>query len=291
MNKPMIIADLVDKRRRLSTCSIFHRSLREFGTDVIGLFNDQLHDKENKQFVVAALFSVREVETTDLSIITAANLKFQSLLRSGREFKLDGYYMLFSRLVVLLNLPEPDTHGEARLFDPDGKIRKTICQDQYLKHINKCHDKHFLEKMKHEFYDTFGLNEKYVICMFSYFLPCTKPKHLCSLVLCEFAKKHKEQLIVSYNHIWLFSESSNKAWNLMRRNNNIYCMHAKDVCFTPKIQLPGIDIEDTIDECLDDDEDISSFSRLVKRFQKRTSIRRENRTEKKKQKSWRTDLI
>jgi hypothetical protein len=43
---------------------------QEFGTDVIGLFNDQLHD-QTKQFVVAALVSVREIETTDLSIITA----------------------------------------------------------------------------------------------------------------------------------------------------------------------------------------------------------------------------
>ena len=109
MNKSTIIDDLVDKRRRLSTFSMFHRSLREFGTDVIGLFNDQFHE-QRKQFVVAALFSVREIETTDLSIITAANLKFQSLRRSGREFKLDGYYMLFSRLVVLLNLPGQRTH-------------------------------------------------------------------------------------------------------------------------------------------------------------------------------------
>jgi hypothetical protein len=37
--------------------------------------------------------------------------------------------MLFGRLVVLLNLPKPPTHGEARLFDHDGEIRKTICQD------------------------------------------------------------------------------------------------------------------------------------------------------------------
>jgi adenylyl- and sulfurtransferase ThiI len=50
---------------------------------------DQLHDKK-KQFVVAALVSVREIETTDLSIITAANLEFQSLHRSGSEFKLDA---------------------------------------------------------------------------------------------------------------------------------------------------------------------------------------------------------
>jgi hypothetical protein len=269
---------------------MFHRSLREFGTDVIGLFNDQLHDKKN-QFVVAALVSVREIETTDLSIITAANLEFQSLRRSGSEFKLDGYNMLFSRLVVLLNLPEPCTHGEARLFDPDGKIRKTLCQDRYLKYINARHDIHFLEKMKHEFYNTFGPNEKYVICMFSHFLPCTDPRHLCSRVLCEFATKHKEQLIVSYQHVWYFSANRNKAWNLMRRNDNIYCMHAKDVCFNPKIQLPGINIEDTIDKWLDDDEDISRFISLAKRFQKRTSICRQNRKEKKKQMSWKPDLI
>jgi hypothetical protein len=70
---------------------------------VIGLFNDQLH-KEANQFVVAVLFSVREIETKDLSIITAANSKFQSLCRSRSEFKLDKYYMLFSRLVVLRNM-------------------------------------------------------------------------------------------------------------------------------------------------------------------------------------------
>jgi hypothetical protein len=69
--------------------------------------------------------------------------------------------MLFSRLVVLLNLPEPYTHGEARLFDPDGKIRKTIYQDRYLKYINARHDINFLGKMKHEFYNTFGAYSKY----------------------------------------------------------------------------------------------------------------------------------
>jgi hypothetical protein len=264
--------------------------LREFGTDVIGLFNDQLHIQKN-QFVVAALVSVREIESTDLSIITAANFKFQSLCRSGRELKLDKYYMLFSRLVVLLNVPEPPTHGEGRLFDPDGKIRKTICQEQNFKDIDAYHDGHFLEKMKHDFYNTIEPNEKYVICMYSHYLPCTEPEHLCSRVLCEFATKHKEQLIVSYQQPWKDSVNRYEAWDLMRGNDNIYCMHAKDVCFTPKIQLPGIIIEDTIDEWLDDDEDFSSFSRLVKRFQKRTSICRQNRKEKKKQKSWKPDLI
>jgi hypothetical protein len=49
----------------------------------------------------------------------------------------------------------------------------------------------------------------------------------------------KEQLIVSYQHVWYFSANRNKAWNLMRRNDNIYWMHAKDVCFNPKIQVQG----------------------------------------------------
>jgi hypothetical protein len=58
-----------------------------------------------------------------------------------------------------------------------------------------------------------------------------------------------------------------------------------------QIQLPGINIEDTIDKWLDDDEDISRFISLAKRFQKRTSICRQNRKEKKKQMSWKPDLI
>jgi hypothetical protein len=68
-------------------------------------------------------------------------------------------------------------------------------------------------------------------------------------------------------------------------------MHAKDVCFTPKIQLPGINIEDTIDEWLDDDEDISRFISLAKRFQKRTSICVKIEKKKKNQMSWKPDLI
>ena len=73
MNNPTIIDDLVDERRRLSSFSMFHRSLREFGTKVIGLFNDQLHN-QTKQFVVPALVSLREIETTDLSIITFSDV-------------------------------------------------------------------------------------------------------------------------------------------------------------------------------------------------------------------------
>jgi hypothetical protein len=246
---------------------------------VIGFFNDQLH-QQKKQFVVAALVSVREIETTDLSFITAANSEFEFLCRSGSGFKLNKYYMLFSRLVVLLNHPKPYTHGEARLFDPDAEIRKTICQDQYLNDINACDDDNFLEKMKRAFYNKLGQNEKYVICMFSHLLPCTQPKHLCSRVLCEFATKHKEQIIVSYYNVSSSDTNSNNAWNLLRRNDNIYCMHAQDVCFNPKTQLPGINIEDTLDEWLDEDEDISRFISFAKRFQKRTSICRQNRKEK-----------
>jgi hypothetical protein len=63
---------------------------------VIGLFNDQLHDKK-KQFVVAALVSVREIETTDLSIITAANLEFQSLSKRIIEFMLH----LFEKMYIM----------------------------------------------------------------------------------------------------------------------------------------------------------------------------------------------
>jgi hypothetical protein len=80
-------------------------------------------------------------------------------------------------------LHEPRTHGEGRLFDHDGKIRKTICQDQYLNDINACHHVDVLEKMKYDFHGTFKGNEKYVICMFSHYLPCTEPEHLCSRVV------------------------------------------------------------------------------------------------------------
>jgi hypothetical protein len=80
-----------------------------------------------------------------------------------------------------------------RLFDHDGEIRKTICQD-FTADADDDDDVHFLEEMKSDFYDTFGSNEKYVICMFSHYLPCTDPEHLCSRVLCEFATQHNEQL-------------------------------------------------------------------------------------------------
>jgi hypothetical protein len=45
------------------------------------------------------------------------------------------------------------------------------------------------------------------------------------------------QIIVSYYNVSSSDTNSNNAWNLLRRNDNIYCMHAQDVCFNPKIQL------------------------------------------------------
>jgi hypothetical protein len=135
--------------------------------------------------------------------------------------------MLFSRLVVLLNLPEPCTHGEARLFDPDGKIRKTLCFS--------------LSSMP--YYDL-QKNTKHAD---------TKR----SIALYALSQIHIEP--VNTNVLGQYRVKSVRTY-ILHTFDNIYCMHAKDVCFNPKIQLPGINIEDTIDKWLDDDEDISRNS-------------------------------
>ena len=125
---------------------------------------------------------------------------------------------------------------------------------------------------------------RYVICVFTFFIPCTIPGHMCSKLLCEFATQNNKQLILSYAEVHNLTNPK-IAWSDMKNCKNVYCMHSKDIHFI-SVNLPLTDINETIEAWLFDDEDYPACNRLVRRFAKRTSKRKLYRKCKEKHKTW-----
>jgi ribonucleotide reductase alpha subunit len=119
---------LVYDRLRIDAFAKFHRSLREFGMKAMGFIEEQVPGQTRRQFVTAAIVSCREIEMEDLKCIIDANNKLNILQTTNTKVKFQDYFLLFKRVVVILNLPSPSIHGECRLFDPYCRIRKEICE-------------------------------------------------------------------------------------------------------------------------------------------------------------------
>ena len=285
MDERNIVQSLVYDRLRIDAFSKFHRSLREFGMKAMDFIEEQVPGQTRRQFVTAAIVSCREIEMEDLKCIIDANNKLNVLQTTNTKVKVHDYFLLFKRIVVILNLPSPKIHGECRLFDPHCRIRREICEIYNPSDFKQTNNIHFLNKMKQHFFQICGQWEKYVICVFTFFIPCTIPGHMCSKLLCEFATQNNEQLILSYAEVHNLTNPK-IAWSDMKNCENLYCMHSKDVHFISVVDLPLTDINETIEAWLFDDEDYPECSRLVRRFAKRTSKRKLYRTCKEKHTTW-----
>ncbi|CAC5420345.1 unnamed protein product [Mytilus coruscus] len=134
----------------------------------------------------------------------------------------DNYYVLFNRLVLLLNLPVANTsvHGEARLLDFDSQLRQEICNPCNFEHENNAN---IFQQMEKQFFEEFGDEEKYIICMFSHYIPCTISGHQCAELIQKFSTKHGKQIILSYDRA--FDKTNQKiARNIMNDNKNVFCV-------------------------------------------------------------------
>lgn len=287
MNGPCFVQGLVNNRSRIQSFVKFHRSLKDFGMKAMCFIDAKIPGEPKRQFVAAAIVSYREIEMEDLKCISDAEEALERLQITNRKVNINSYYLLFGRVIVILNLPSPKIHGEARLFDNDWNIREQISDSAYppgpvSKLLNGTK---LFDKMKYHFYCTFHQGEQYVICVFSFFIPCTVPGHMCAQLLGEFATRENEQLIVSYCEVHNLTNPK-LAWQFLRNNNNVYCLHPKDVCFVKKDFLLGIDIELTIEQWLGDNEDFPECNKMVRRFTKRSSKSKFYRTERKKQKKF-----
>lgn len=280
-----IVQSLVYDRLRINAFSKFHRSLREFGMKAMDFIEEQVPGQTRREFVTAAIVSCREIEMEDLKCIIDANNKLNILQTTNKKVKVHDYFLLFKRVVVILNLPSPKIHGECRLFDPHCRIRREICEIDNPSEFKQTNNINFLNKMKHNFFQICGQWEKYVICVFTFFIPCTIPGHMCSKVLCEFATQNNEQLILSYSEVHNLTNPK-IAWSDMKTCKNVYCMHSKDMHFIAVVDIPLTDINETIEAWLFDDDDYPECSRLVRRHAKRTSKRKLYRKCKEKHNTW-----
>ncbi|CAC5370023.1 unnamed protein product [Mytilus coruscus] len=184
------------------------------------------------QFVCAAFVSYREMENWDIHVITEA--RDQLLFPDRYTINVQDNYVLFNRLVLLLNLQVANTsvHGEARLLDAESKLRQEICNQHNFEHEN---NPNIFLQMEKQFVEEFGDKEKYIICMFSHYIPCTIPRHNCAELLQKYSKKHGKQIILSYDRV--FKKTNLKlARKIMKANNNVFCVppayyrHEHDEC-------------------------------------------------------------
>ena len=84
-------------------------------------------------------------------------------------------------------------HGEARLLDPNDIILSDILQQPL--HRN---EDNYLAKMESSFYQQFGCDEKPILLLFSYFIPCTLADHKCARLINEYASRNDKTIVIAY---------------------------------------------------------------------------------------------
>lgn len=248
--------------------------LRGLGWRILRKLNKTLQESR-RQFLISVIVSYNEVATRNTNVIRQAEKDWDSLDWNLKYlWKYDQYSVSFDRLVFLLNHPIPSIHGEARLLDPDGTLRRQICDSSYKSKIDNEPTNNFLAGMKEQFIKEFGENEKFVLVMFSNFIPCTAPGHNCSEILTEYATRYNEQILIGYNNVYPDTDQ-NLSLRLMTKSDNVYCTNPNDLRLELKCRKNANETKHEESEILEtylfDDEDYPNFKRIVKRFRNRSS--------------------
>ena len=193
-----------------------HDTVREY-TGQKELDTDKTSELKKKQFVIAAVVSSDEIRNGVYSCVE--NFR-EYLITCNSKPTLPQRYILRDRVVVLLNSPWNNSHGEARLFDPQGKISNNI--DERIVPRN---EKDNLSTMKENFYKVFDESEKAIILLFSFYIPCTIPNFMCSKLVGQFASDNSETLIVAYESV--FRETNRNSSYHYMTEKNVYVVGRK----------------------------------------------------------------
>ncbi|VDI62595.1 Hypothetical predicted protein [Mytilus galloprovincialis] len=264
--------------------SFFPYLLRGLGLRIMNKLNSTLTE-QREQFIISAIVSYKEIACRNTEVIREAEGEWECLDLDSLRF--DHYSFSFNRLVFILNHPNPCIHGEARLLDPDGKTRRQIFDRPYQEQIGKESSNNFLAVMKEQFFKQFGENEKYVLVMFSHYIPCTLPGHMCAELLSEYATRYDEQILIGYTNVYK-ETNQNLSFRLMNKSDNIHCIKHKDLKLNCRKNAKETRHEadgdsDILETYLFDDEDYPNFKRMVKRFRNRSSkLKNRNREIKKR---------
>lgn len=234
---------LLRDRFLVKSVAKFCKSLKDFGERSMPLFKDQVR-YEMKQFVAAAFVSNEEIKNEDIGIIQEADRRLTNALATKNVSDIyDNYSLSFNRLVVLMNTSEPKRHGEARLLDPSGVIRHTILTPPFNSSCIDEEDMNFLQILTEHFVRKFE-HDRFIVCMFSHFIPCTESKHQCARLVDEFAKLNNEVIISSEN---VYYETDHEtAWKVMKSNDRIYCLPPKELCSNSNQSTPLYDVDEPL---------------------------------------------
>lgn len=260
----------------LETAENFLDSMKKFGESTMPIFKDKVR-YEIKQFVAAAIISDEEFEKEDTHIIIEAKRKFEEAIQTQHFSDIyKNYSLLFNRLVVLVNTPRPKRHGEARLLDPFGDIRKGILKCPFNGSFINDDDINFLKELKQMFLHEFGHN-RYLIVIFSHFIPCTEPIHQCAQIVNKFAEQQNTKVIVSYENVYDLTDEA-EALEIMKSNEKIQFQRPTSLPhYTRSYQEPyDLDI-------LEEEHESSRMSKREKKDKLRPDP---YRTERKKRKSF-----
>lgn len=113
------------------------------------------------------------------------------------------------RIVVLQNSKDENAckwHGEARLLDPTGRLRREIHSElnnsskwlvKYTTDKNK-----FMDNLKQAYYAKFGTFESCCLLIFSHFVPCTIKLHKCCEVIRKYAEETHIDIVIAYDEVY-----------------------------------------------------------------------------------------
>ena len=174
--------------------------LRDIGMRSRDLLRKSINEDalKKRQFVIAMLASREEITNCDYSAIN----QFRNILEglgSSSEFRASQRYFRRRRVCVILNAPWSDAHGEARLMDPTGEMVSDFVDERYFRQNATKHEiQPALPQMMTWFQRTFP-TENPILLIFSFHIPCTIRRFMCSNLIGEFALRNRAiHIIVAY---------------------------------------------------------------------------------------------
>ena len=181
----------------------FMAELRDVGLEAKYLIRRDIGEEtmKKRQFIIAMFASKTEIQRRDLGAIKEYG-KYLLECNSSDSFHARERYILNKRIITLLNSPWNQKHGEARLLDPDGTVLSDILQKPCIRNEGD-----YLSQMKERFQLEFGDEEKPILLLFSYFIPCTLEDHQCARLINEYSKLNIETIFVAYQALFRDTDS------------------------------------------------------------------------------------
>ena len=216
-----IASQLVEEYLSVDKVERIMLTLRDVGTKARYILRKSINEEmmSKKQFMVAMLALSVEIRNEDYSCIDKFN-KYLENLEEISLCRISQRFLFKDRIVVLLNAPWSNAHGEARFLDPDGRILSGFVDKRY-----SCFERRerisFLTRMQRNFCYRFD-HENSIILIFSFFIPCTLPAFMCSNLIGEFASRWENTMIIAYETV--FRKTNMYLARAFMNQKNIYIL-------------------------------------------------------------------